>query len=400
MPKSEKSARARGPSTTGGHTTRGPVTLLVSTRKGLWTLKSDSARERWRLAGPHFLGQLVHHAVLDPRDGRTLMAAVSTGHLGPTVQRSEDGGRSWTEAERPPAFPRAKKGKRKRSVGHVFWLRPGHPSQPDTWWAGTSPQGLFRSKSGGRKWKGVAGFNDHPMYESWTGGEKDGTPDGPKLHSILIDPRDADHMYLGCSGGGVFETTDGGKDWSPLNRGCAADFLPTKDAEYGHDPHCMGLHPLAPDVLYQQNHCGIYRMDRAGRGKPKWVRIGKNMPEAVGDVGFPIVLHPRDPDTAWVFPMDGTRVWPRTAPGGKPAVYVTRDGGGSWRRQATGLPRAQAWFSVKRQCMAADAHQPLGLYFGTSSGEIWTSARGGTGWHRIAEHLPHVYSVEVAGRVQ
>ena len=326
--------------------TKGSVTLLVGTRKGLFFLKSDAKRERWRVSDPHFLGSVVHHAVLDPRDGRTLLATARTGHLGPTIFRSTDGGKSWMEAAKPPAFPRARRPKRKRVVNHTFWLQPGHSTEPDVWWAGTSPQGLFRSADGGVTWKGVSGFNEHRNYEAWVGGGKDGTPDGPKLHSIQIDPRDPAHMYIGCSSGGVFESTDGGRDWAPLNQGCAADFSPVP-IEYGHDPHQVALHPLKPERLYQQNHCGIYRMERRGKDTDKWLRIGKKMPKPIGDIGFSVTLHPRDPDTAWVFPMDGTRVWPRTSPHGKPAAYVTRDAGKSWRRQDRGFPRKNAWFSVK-----------------------------------------------------
>ena len=176
--------------------------------------------------------------------------------------RSTDRGRTWTEAKRPPAFRKAKKGEPKRAVHHVFWLRAGHAEEPGVWYAGTSPQGLFRSDDDGETWASIDGFNQHPMLQAWTGGEKDGTPDGPKLHAIPVDPRDSQHLYVGCSSGGVFESPDGGATWTPLNKGCAADFLPTKDAEYGHDPHCLVQHPADPDVLYQQNHCGIYRMDR------------------------------------------------------------------------------------------------------------------------------------------
>jgi hypothetical protein len=151
------------------------------------------------------------------------------------------------------------------------------------------------------------------------------------------------------------------------------------------------LHPLAPDVLYQQNHCGIYRMHRP---EGRWVRIGKNMPKKVGDVGFPMVLHPRDPDTAWVFPMDGTAVWPRTCVDGKPAVYETRDAGKHWKRLDSGLPKRDAWLTVFRQAMTADAHDPIGLYFGTTTGALWGSRDQGKRWTRIADHLPHVYAVE------
>lgn len=170
----------------------------------------------------------------------------------------------------------------------------------------------------------MRGFNDHPDYYAWTGDEKDGTPDGPQLHSILVDPRDRAHLYIGLSGGGSFESLDAGASWTPLNAGVAIDFKPPGDYEYGHDPHCMVMHPLYPDRLYQQNHCGIYRFDRPAT---TWLRIGDNMPRDVGDIGFPIVVHPRQLDTAWVLPMDGSSVWPRTSPDGKPAVYRTRDAG-------------------------------------------------------------------------
>ena len=371
----------------------GSVALFVATRKGAFILKADKGRRTWKTAGPMYFGHIVHHMLLDPRDRRTLLLAARTGHLGPSVFRSTDLGRSWKEASKPPAFPKAGEGQKGRVVDHVFWLSPGHQDEPRVWYAGTSPQGLFRSEDGGDTWGPVSGFNDHPMYARWTGGEQDGTPDGPKLHSIAVDPRDPLHLYIAMSSGGVFESTDRGAGWTPLNKGCSADFLPEPNTEYGHDPHCLRMHPRSPDVLYQQNHCGIYRMERPSG---TWVRIGTNMPKRVGDIGFPMVLHPRDPATAWVFPMDGTSVWPRTSPGGKPAAYVTRNSGRTWQRLDSGLPRSQGWFTVKRQAMSADAHDPVGVYFGTTSGEIWGSRNEGAKWSCLARHLPHIYAIEAA----
>jgi photosystem II stability/assembly factor-like uncharacterized protein len=365
--------------------------LLVGTRKGVWVYRTNADRERWHVEGPHFFGQIAHHAVLDPRDGRTMVVAAKTGHLGPTVFRSSDAGRTWTEAVRPPAFPKVPEGEKGRAVDHTFWLTPGHASEPNVWYAGTSPQGLFRSDDGGATWDGVEGFNANEMYTAWTGGEQDGTPDGPKLHSVIVDPRDKDHLYIGMSSGGIFESTDAGASWKPLNKGVAMDFYPGPPLEFGHDPHCVAMHPLEPDRLYHQNHCGIYKIDRPS---DTWERIGEAMPKEIGDIGFPIVLHPRDPETAWVFPMDGTSVWPRTSIGGSPAAYRTRDGGASWTRQDAGLPSEQAWFTVKRQCMTADRLDPVGVYFGTTSGELWMSTDEGDRWSLLAMSLPHVYSVE------
>jgi hypothetical protein len=155
--------------------------------------------------------------------------------------------------------------------------------------------------------------------------------------------------------------------------------------------------PSDPDRLYQQNHCGIYRLDRPD---DQWLRIGRTMPESVGDIGFPIVVHPRNADTAWVFPMDGQEVWPRTSPNGKPAVYRTRDGGETWRRLDTGLPGQQAWWTVKRQAMDVDTLEPAGLYFGTTSGELWMSSDEGDQWTCIARHLPEIYAVQATALPQ
>jgi hypothetical protein len=370
----------------------GPFVLLVATRKGLWLLHADDARSAFRCDGPHFLGHEIHHAVLDPRDRRTFLVAAKTGHLGPTIFRSLDHGRSWQEAAAPPAFRKAREGETGLVVNHVFWLTPGHASEPGVWYAGSSPEGLFRTEDGGVTWAPVAGFNEHASYKLWTEGPG-GTPDGPKLHSILVDPRDARHLYLSISGavGGTFESTDGGRDWRPLNGNVRCDFLPEPYPEIGQDPHCVQLHPLAPDVLYQQNHCGIYRIERPAT---QWERIGDNMPREVGDIGFAIQLHPRDPSTAWVFPMDGSQVWPRTSPDGRPAVYRTCDAGKSWERQDAGFPREQAWFTVRRQALCADALDPVGLYLGTTGGELWASRDEGAQWKCIARGLPEIYAVE------
>lgn len=368
------------------------VQLLVGTRKGAWIYRSDAARETWTADGPHFLGNIVNHLVLDPRDGRTLLMAARTGHLGPTIFRSTDGGASWTEAARPPAFPKAADGEPARAVDHSFWIEPGHADEPGVWWAGTSPPGLFVSRDNGDSWDSVAGFNDHPMYWKWAP-EDGGTPDGALLNQIVIDPRDPAHMYIATSTGGVFESLDRGASWTPLNRNVEANFFPDPYPEYGQDAHYIALAPTMPDRLWQQNHCGIYRLDRPS---DVWERIGKAMPADIGDIGFTIVPHPRDADTAWVFPMDGTEVWPRTSPGGRPAVYRTRDAGRRWERQDGGFPREQGWFTVKRQAFCADRADPLGLYLGATNGELWASVNEGRDWRCVARHLPEIYSVVAA----
>ncbi|HZP94082.1 MAG TPA: hypothetical protein VFB20_14550 [Burkholderiales bacterium] len=134
----------------------------------------------------------------------------------------------------------------------------------------------------------------------------------------------------------------------------------------------------------------IYRSDAARR---KWQLDG---PHFLGNIVNHFVLDPRDPDCVWIFPTDGTEVWPRTSPAGRPAAYRSVDGGASWQRQDQGLPREHAWWTVKRQAFCADGCEPVGLYFGTTGGEIWASVDEGASWFQIAAHLPHVYSVTAA----
>ena len=378
------------------------LVVLVATRKGAWLFHGDAKRKAFTADGPHFLGHNISHLMLDPRDGRTLLAAAKTGHLGPTVFRSTDFGRRWKEAKQPPAFaqPAAGSSLPGRSVDHTFWLTPGHASERDTWYAGTSPQGLFRSEDGGVSWAPLPSVNDDPQLREWMGTVQDGTPDGPKLHSITIDPRDPAHLLFAMSGGGVHESRDAGRSWRTLIKGLevVGGFDPTTVTF--HDPHCVRLCPSRPDRLYQQNHCGIYRLDGWGEpsGNDTWDRIGRKMPKRVGDVGFPMVVHPRDADTAWVFPMDAATVWPRTSPDGRPAAYVTRNGGRTWQRLDQGLPEAQAWWTVKRQAMTLDAQPTPALYLGTTSGELWIGRDEGARWSVIARHLPEIYAVEVAER--
>ena len=378
--------------------------LAIGTIKGGFLLRSGPARRKWELSGPFHLGSQVHDFRLDPRDGRTLVMSSTGGHLGPTIFRSTNKGRTWSEASRPPQFKKlAKKKRATRSTGTLgmsvkinLWLTPGHASEPGVWYCGASPQGLFRSTDGGNTWRGVPGWNEGRNWWNWTAGGKNETPAGALLHSVCVDPRDAKHMFLSLSIGGTFESFDRGASWKPLNRGVEADFLPEKNPEFGQDPHCMIMHPADPSRLYQQNHCGIYHLDRDGG--EAWTRIGRRMPKRIGDIGFPIVGHPTDANTVWVFPMDGTAIWPRTSPDARPAVYRTRDAGRNWERLDRGLPPRNAWLTVFRQAMDADdVRRAPGVYFGTTSGELWASRDGGESWTRLAEHLPRILSVR-AGR--
>jgi len=384
-----------------GRTTNG---LLVGTRKGGFVLRRATDGSWSVVGGPIRLGTQVNDFQQDPRRPEVwLHSAGGDFHLGPTIFRSTDAGRSWSEASRPPAFepvteegaePRHDGTSRGQAVQRSFWFAPGHASEAGTWYVGTVPHGLFKSEDDGDTWSGVDGFNLNPLYRTWTG-EPPGPPDGPFLHSVLVDPRDARHLFLSMSAGGTFESHDAGASWTPINAGVKVEFLPDPYPEYGQDPHCVIQHPADPDLLYQQNHCGIYRLDlREGRA---WTRIGDHMPKEVGDIGFGIVGHPTRPDTVWVLPMDGTRVWPRTAPGGRLALYRTDDGGRSWRRQDAGLPQENAWFGSKRQALdVVGAPDAPDVVFGATCGEVWVGHDGGERFECVARHLPEIYSVHAA----
>jgi len=383
---------------------------LIGTRKGAWSLRQDHEKQ-WRLEEPWFFGAQVHHVVQDPRREGTMLAAVRTGHLGPTVYRSTDGGKTWKESEKPPRF-RAKEDyansaldaddarRNGLTLDHVFFLAPGHVTQAGVWFAGASPIGLFKSEDDGVSWDGVAGFNDNPLLAKWCYNFAPGTPDGPKCHSVQVDPANSKRILVGLSGGGLFLSADEGASWRPVNGGVAMDFAPPKEDgteyEYGHDPHDAVIHPANPRRWYHQNHCGIYRLDWNDDAKEqRWKRIGNNMPKNVGDIGFPMTCHPKNDRTVWVVPMDGGTIWPRTSVEGRPAVFRTRDGGESWQRLDRGLP-PRAWHTVLRQALTHNGGTPLKLVFGTTSGEVWGSNDEGDSWSSLVMGLPKIMSVTAA----
>lgn len=365
----------------------GDILLLVGTRKGGFILRADGKRKEWKTTREIMIGSTIHHMVLDPRDQKTILMTERGGHLGPTIHRSTDFGKTWTEASTPPAFP-ADLG---ISINHNFWLSPGHASEPDVWYLGTSPQGMFRSEDAGATWSEVTGLNHDPEFRAAQRELEQGPPGGPTAHSILIDPRDANHMYVSLSGGGVFESFDKFATFRPFNKGISSFFLENPTAEVGHDPHATRMNALDPDRLYQQNHCGVYTIDYKDG---VWVRIGDKLPKGISDHGFPIVTHPRDPKTAWIFPNEAFP-YARVPHDGKPATFVTHNYGKTWKRQDDGLPKSGGWFTVKRQAMNSDTRDPLGLYFGTTGGEVWASRDEGESWTRIADGLPEIFSVEV-----
>ena len=322
---------------TGAPVTDGPTAARRHPQGCCGCWRPTRPARRGRSPGPMFLGHIVQHAVLDPRDGRTLLVGARTGHLGPTVFRSTDLGATWTEATRPPAFTAGEPLGRSLRDGVLAHARATRASRASGTRAARR-RACSAPRTAATRGSRSTGWNDHPMWETWAEWPEENTPDGSMLHSVIVDPRDPATSTSGCRAAACSRAPTAAATGRRSTTGSRPTSCPSPTPEFGHDPHCVRLHPLRPDRLYQQNHCGIYRMDRPDG---RWVRIGDNMPRDVGDIGFPIELHPRDPDTAWVFPMDGTDVWPRTSPDGRPAVYVTRDAGASWTRCDDGPARAR-----------------------------------------------------------
>lgn len=355
------------------------MVVLVGTRKGAFVFQSDARRKSWSVEGPHFTGLYVHHFMLDPRDAGALYAATSSEWWGADIQRSHNWGRRWLRTKGGVRYEKDAG----LSVNCVWHIRPGRTSEPGVVYAGVDPAGLFRSEDAGATWSEVRGLNRHPTRARWTPGKG-----GLIVHTILLDPANAQRMFVGISAAGVFRSDDGGRTWQPRNKGTRADFLPNKFPELGQCVHKVVQAANSPDLLYQQNHCGVYRSDSAGEA---WSDISRGLPSRFG---FPIVVHPHEPKTIWVIPLVSSQM--RACPKGSLAVYRSASAGRTWQKQSRGLPARNAYLTILREAMSTDTCDPAGLYFGTETGQLFYSRDAGRQWHLLADFLPPVLSVEAA----
>jgi len=350
------------------------VVLLVGTRKGAFIVEGDRERRAWRLRGPFCEAWPINHVVGDPRTG-TIYAGGGNAWFGPAVWKSTDMGASWTHSSRGLAYAAGEE-----PIRSVWSLA----ARDGRLYAGVEPAGLFESGDAGETWHHVAGLQQHPSRPHWQPGGA-----GLILHTIVPHPDDEDQMWIGISAVGVFHTGDGGETWEPRNRGTRNDYMPDDQRypEYGQCVHSIAMAAGMPDRLYQQNHCGMYRSDDGGKS---WQSIEAGLPSSFG---FPSAVHPRDPETLYLIPLNGDTAG-RYVPDGRAAVWRTRDGGHRWQALRTGLPQENVYFGVLRQGLAVDRLDPAGVYFGTGSGALYASADEGEAWTTIAEHLPGILSVE------
>jgi len=305
---------------------RGPFRILLGTRKGAFVMDGEGVERDFEAPRPVILGRTCFHLVRDPFRRDELLAGVRGPGEGPTVVRSEDAGASWVEADEPPCFgPGAEDAPFERVVHQVFWLSPGHPNDRGTWFAGTCPQGLFRSDDGGRSWSPVEGLHQHRRFEEWTDLAADRTPDGPKLHSVHVDPRSSSRMTLAMSSGGVLATEDGGESWERL--------VGELDHDTAVTPQLVVPATTNPDRLWMQGHHGLHRMDRE---EGVWVRTGpRGADGGFHDAGFSVAVHPHDPDTCWSVRLKGAAAAPRRPLAGGP--------GGTWATGGRLGSSRQAW---------------------------------------------------------
>jgi photosystem II stability/assembly factor-like uncharacterized protein len=363
------------------------VRLLVGTRKGAFVLTSDGTRERWEVAGPHFAGWELYHLKGSPVDLNRIYASQSNGWFGQLIQRSDDGGTTWEPVGNEFAYDGV-------PGTHQWYDGTPHPwefarvwhlepslTDPDTVYAGVEDAALFRSVDGGREWTELSGLRGHGSGPSWQPGAG-----GMCLHTILLDPKDETRMYVAISAAGAFRSDDTGATWRPINRGLRSGGIPDEDAEVGHCVHRIAMHPARPEVLFMQKHWDVMRSDDAGES---WHEVSGDLPS---DFGFPIEVHPHEPDTIYVVPIKSDSE--HFPPDGRLRVYRSRTGGNEWEALTDGLPQRDCYVNVLRDASSVDSLDPCGVYVGTTGGQIYASADAGDTWTAVVRDLPPVLSVE------
>jgi len=349
--------------------------LLVGTRKGCFMLESDGDRRDWAMRGPYCEGWPVYHAIHDPSTDTLYAAAASEWH-GAGVWRSGDLGETWELSSEGLTYGDGLK------LSKVSGLNAAHGRLL----AGAEAAGVFESRDGGVNWSLLSTLDGLPGRDNWN--NPDNQPPGHLgLPGLLAHPDEASRFWAVIQGFGIFETTDDGASWTPRNRGLRAEW-PLEDPEVGYCVHKLVMSPADHDRLYQQNHCGMHRSDDAGLS---WTEITEGLPS---DFGFAAAAHPHDRDSFYVIPLDPGHG--RTMPDGAAAVWRTSDAGSTWQRLSSGLPQQNAHIGVLREGLAIDSLDDPGLYFGTSTGQVFASSDAGETWGQIAGYLPAISSVEVA----
>ncbi len=364
------------------------VRVLVGTKKGAFVLTSDGKRQTWDVSAPHFAGWELYHLKGSPADPHRLYASQCSGWFGQQIQRSDDGGTTWnpvdnkfTYAGVPGTHQWYDGTPHPWEFARVWHLEPSL-TDPDTVYAGVQDAALFRSTDGGASWHELAGLREHGSGPSWQPGAG-----GLCLHTILLDPANANRIYIAISAAGAFRTDDGGQSWKPINRGLKSEGIPKPKAEVGHCVHHIAMNGSRPNVLFMQKHWDVMRSVNGG---DSWQEVSGNLPT---DFGFAIDVHTHEPETIYVVPIKSDSE--HFPPDGKLRVFRSRSGGNEWEPLTKGLPQSNCYVNVLRDAMAVDSLDSCGIYFGTTGGQVYVSPDAGDTWMPIVENLPPVLSVEV-----
>jgi hypothetical protein len=354
----------------------------------------------------------MYHLKGSPADPNRIYASQTSGWFGQIIQRSDDGGKTWFQpglspgepTTTPEGMPKGESNKFAYDVSpetgkplttHMWYDGTQHPwefkrvwhlepslTDPNHVYAGVEDAALFESKDGGQSWRELAALRGHPTGAHWAPGAG-----GMCLHTILLDPKNPQRIFIAISAAGAFRTDDGGKSWKPINQGLHSQYIPDPKAEVGHCVHHIAMHPSRPNVLFMQKHWDIMRSDDAG---DSWREVSGNLPT---DFGFPIDIHAHEPDTIYVVPIKSdSEHFPLD---GKLRVYRSRSGGNEWEELTNGLPQKDCYVNVLRDAMAVDSLDSCGIYFGTTGGQVYCSRDAGDTWSPIVRDLPAVLSVEV-----
>lgn len=404
------------------------IRVLVGTKKGAFILTSDGQRRSWKVDGPLFSGWEIYHLKGSPADPDRIYASQTSGWFGQIIQRSSDGGKTWEQPGTPPGeptttpdgFPKGESNKfvydtspetgkpltthqhfdgtqRPWEFKRVWHVEPS-PTDPDTAFAGVEDAAMFRTTDGGKTWHELAGLRGHGTGPKWQPGAG-----GMGLHTIILSPapaavaqppsavsgprRGSGRIFAAISAAGVFRSEDGGKTWSPKNRGLSSQYLPEPAPEIGFCVHRIAMHPSRPNTLFMQLHWHVCRSDDAG---DTWRKVSGNLPS---DFGFPVVVHAHEPETIYVVPILSDSL--HYPPEGKLRVYRSRVGGNEWQALTNGLPQKDCYVNILRGAMSVDSLDPCGIYFGTTGGQVYASSDAGDSWFPIVRDLPGVLSVEV-----
>jgi hypothetical protein len=344
------------------------ISLFVGTTKGLFAFESED-RKNWKLREPFLPGWEVS-SILPSHD--SMMVGTTHYVYGATIRISRDGGQTFTQSEGSPKYTDSK-----YTVNRI-WQLVKHP-KTKLLYAGVDQAGLFKSGDDGKTWQEVVGLTQHETRPLWAPGAG-----GLCLHTILFDPNNDSRMWVAMSAVGVFRTDDGGESWQVKTKGIAPIVTDETPSEVGRCVHKMVLHPEHSNKLFIQYHGGVYKTENAG---DEWHAIEAGLPS---NFGFPMVM--THDAKMYIIPLQSDQF--RYTPEGHLCVFKFDEASQTWQDSSEGLSREGHYGGILRDAMTVDTQSKPGIYFGTTSGEVFARV-GEEPWQRLPGTLPRIMTVRV-----